>query len=372
MIRRQFPRFSRSLAAGGCVAAILLSGCGKKAVDEQIRANRLLVQENFSEAIQAYSEVISMTSKNEPEILAGAYHNRGFSFYNQRQYQKALDDYDMSISIDGRNADSYINRANTYVALAMNIEALADFSTAIELSPEYPVGYSNRAMVYYSMDRTAEAIVDIDKAIELAPESARLHFCRGEIQVKAKEYAVAIADYTAACDLKANMPHGFIGRGKCFAAMGYFDKAIADFERALVIAPKSAELLQACAWTLATAPQSDIRNSKRAVTVATKLCEIRKKSWQAFDTLAAAQAEAGQFDKASEAVAKALELAPEAARPAVEARAAVYAAKKPYHQPATTKIPLLPEPSEAEEPAVDDTSDVPVGTPKKVPEEPAP
>jgi tetratricopeptide (TPR) repeat protein len=372
MIRRQLPRFSRSLAAAGCIAAILLNGCGPKAVDEQIRANKLLVQEDFSAAIQAYSEVISMTSENEPEILAGAYHNRGFSFYNQRQYQKAIDDYDMSISIDGRNADSYMNRANAYFALAMNSEALADLTKTIELSPEYSVGYSNRAMVYYFMDRTAEAIVDIDKAIELAPESASFHFYRGEIQVKAKEYAIAIADYTSACNLKADVPRGFISRGKCFTAMGHFDKAIADFERALVIAPGNAELLQACAWALATAPHSDFRNSTRAVSLATKLCELSKRSWQAFDTLAAAQAEAGRFDKASEAVAKAIELAPEAERPAIKARAAAYAAMKPYHQPATSKIPLLPEPPEAENPTADDTGDATVGTPKKMPEEPAP
>ncbi len=313
-----------------------------------------------------------MTSENEPEILAGAYHNRGFSFYNQRQYQKAIDDYDMSISIDGRNADSYMNRANAYFALAMNSEALADLTKTIELSPEYSVGYSNRAMVYYFMDRTAEAIVDIDKAIELAPESASFHFYRGEIQVKAKEYAIAIADYTSACNLKANVPRGFISRAKCFTAMGHFDKAIADFERALVVAPGNAELLQACAWALATAPHSDFRNSTRAVSLATKLCELSKRSWQAFDTLAAAQAEAGRFDKASEAVAKAIELAPEAERPAVKARAATYAAMKPYHQPATSKIPLLPEPPKAEDPTVDDTGDATVGTPKKVPEEPAP
>jgi tetratricopeptide (TPR) repeat protein len=372
MTRRQLSRFSRSLAAGGCVAAILLSGCGPKVVDEQIRANQLLVQENFSEAIQAYSEVIEMNSEYEPEILAGAYHNRGFSFYNQRQYQKAIDDYDMSISIDGRNADSYINRANAYVALEMNSEALADFTKAIELSPTYSVGYSNRAMVYYFMDHTAEAIVDIDKAIELVPESARLHFYRGEIQVKAKEYAIAIADYTSACNLKADMPQGFIGRGKCFAAMGHFDKAIADFDRALVIAPENAELLQACAWVLATAPHSDFRNSTRAVSLATKLCKRRKKSWQAFDTLAAAQAEAGRFEEASEAVVKAIELAPDADRPAIEDRGATYAAMKPYHQPTTAKLPLLPEPPEAEKPTLDDTADATVGKPKKVPEAPVP
>ena len=189
---------------------------------------------------------------------------------------------------------------------------------------------------------------------------------------KAKEYAIAIADYTSACNLNADMPHGFIGRGKCFAAMGHFDKAIADFECALVIAPENPELLQACAWALATAPQSDFRNSTRAVSVATKLCELRKRSWQAFDTLAAAQAEAGRFEKASEAVATAIELAPDAELPAIKDRAATYAAMKPYHQPATAKIPLLPEPPEAEDPTVDDTGDATVGTPKKVPEEPVP
>lgn len=362
MIRSPFPGLSRFLAAGACLTTILFSGCGEQAVDEQVRANQLLVQGDFEEAIQVYNQVIEMSSENEPEILAGAYHNRGLSFYSQRQYQKAITDYDMSISIDDRNTDSYINRANAYVALAMNDEALADFSKAIELSPEYSVGYSNRAMLYFLMDRTSESILDIDQAIALAPERALFHFYRGEIHVKAKQHAIAIADYTTTCDLKADVPHGFIGRGKCFAAMGHFEKALADFERALVIAPEDAGLLQACAWSLATAPQSDYRNGARAVILATKLCELRKKSWQAFDTLAAAQAEAGQFDNTLEAVTKAIELAPDDERPAIETRAAIYAAKKPYHEPATPKIPLLPEPAEEEEPQENNTGDTTLGT----------
>ena len=362
MIRSPFPGLSRFLAVGACLTTILFSGCGEQAVDEQVRANQLLVQGNIGEAIQAYNQVIEMSSENEPEILAGAYHNRGLSFYRQRQYQKAITDYDMSISIDERNADSYINRAKAYFALAMNDEALADFSKAIELSPEYSVGHSNRAMLYFLMDRTAESILDIDQAIALAPERALFHFYRGEIHVKAKQHAIAIADYTTACNLKADVPHGFIGRGKCFAAMGHFEKALADFERALVIAPEDAGLLQACAWSLATAPQSDYRNGTRAVILATKLCELRPKSWQAFDTLAAAQAEAGQFDNTLEAVNKAIELAPDDERPAIETRAAIYAAKKPYHEPATPKIPLLPEPAEAEEPPENNTGDTTIGT----------
>jgi hypothetical protein len=89
------------------------------------------------------------------------------------------------------------------------------------------------------------------------------------------------------------------------------------------------------AWRLATCPAEKFRDGKRAIQMATKACELAEwdSSWK-LHTLAAAYAEAGQFDEAVRYARRALE------DPAYRSRAddefrqrlELYKQKKPYRE----------------------------------------
>ena len=87
------------------------------------------------------------------------------------------------------------------------------------------------------------------------------------------------------------------------------------------------------AWILATAADAKFRNGKRAVECATKACELTGyEKADILDTLAAALAEAGQFEQAVERAELALEKAEPKQKPAIEARLKIFKAGKPYRQ----------------------------------------
>ena len=89
------------------------------------------------------------------------------------------------------------------------------------------------------------------------------------------------------------------------------------------------------AWLRATCPDEKCRNGQQAVEYATKACEMAQwKDEEYLDTLAAASAEAGDFDKAVEWQKKGMDLAPTSKKADFESRLKLYQEKKPYRQPA--------------------------------------
>ena len=106
---------------------------------------------------------------------------------------------------------------------------------------------------------------------------------------------------------------------------------VADFTTALQLDPHNVLTYNNLAWLWATCPEVDVCDGQRAVEYATRAGALT--AWaqeDILDTLAAAYAAHGQFDRALKWIDKALLLAPEDLQPALRARRALYQAGKPY------------------------------------------
>ena len=87
-------------------------------------------------------------------------------------------------------------------------------------------------------------------------------------------------------------------------------RALSEYRAVLRLDQKNTEALNNLAWLLATAPDAQLRNGAEAVKLAQRACE--ETFWQQtalIGTLAAAYAEAGDFDNAVQAAQKACDLA---------------------------------------------------------------
>ncbi len=119
-------------------------------------------------------------------------------------------------------------------------------------------------------------------------------------------------------------------------AMGRTKEATQSYEEGIKADPKWAQLYNTAAWLLATSWDDSARNGKRAVELATKACELAEwKEPNYLDTLAAAFAEAGQFEEAVKWQKKAIELSQgldAAIREQLQAHLKLYEARKPYHE----------------------------------------
>jgi tetratricopeptide (TPR) repeat protein len=120
-------------------------------------------------------------------------------------------------------------------------------------------------------------------------------------------------------------------------AAGQPEAAVAQYKEALRLRPDSAIVLNNLAWILAASPSETVRNGSEAVKLAEQACQLTRFQQPIFiGTLAAAYAEARQFQDAINTAEKAIAVASSAGQKDVAERnqqlLELYRVGKPFHE----------------------------------------
>ena len=124
--------------------------------------------------------------------------------------------------------------------------------------------------------------------------------------------------------------------GNALATLGKDREAVSEYQAALALRRDLIQAANNLAWILATTPDDGLRDGKRAVTIAERICSlnVEGKRGEHLDTLAAAFAESGRFAEAVQAAEKAIPLARSendaAAARSMEARLVLYRQYKAF------------------------------------------
>lgn len=200
---------------------------------------------------------------------------------------------------------------------------------------------NNRGVIYEQIGETDKAVQDFTWAIQYYPNWSTPYANRAWIYVGRGQWTLAEADATQALRYPSYyIPRAgdFVLRGEVRVHLGRYREAMADFDQALRRDRKSVSAYEDEAWLLATCPDPAIRNGAKAVQLAQAALKLADKA-SLHDTLAAAYAEAGQFDEAVREQSRAIELAKteaqDGAAAAWSARLDLYRAHMPFHEPPT-------------------------------------
>jgi tetratricopeptide (TPR) repeat protein len=263
----------------------------------------------------------------------GDYHIRGMIWDEKGEIDIALGDYNEAIRLAPKFASAYNSRGVIWRKKRQYDKAIVDYNEAIRLDPKYALAHYNRGNAWSDKGEYDKAIADYNEAIRIDPEFAFAHYARGVAWSDQEEYDKAIADYNEALRLDPKYAWAYFNRGSAWSNKGNCGKAISDYEEAIRVDPKHARACNGLAWLLATCPDSKLRDGKKAIEAATKACELT--DWtnaDHVDTLAAAYAEAGDFDNAVKWQTKAVELTEEANKADFSSRLELYRAKTPYRE----------------------------------------
>jgi tetratricopeptide (TPR) repeat protein len=203
------------------------------------------------------------------QTRVAAFNSRGNVHLNQRNYDRAIDDYNEAIRLDPKYAIGFNNRGLAYQRSGQIDRAIKDYDEAIRLNPAYALAMANRATARRIKGRVDLAIEDCDKAIGVNPRLAAAFFARADAyrdkaQWDFDAYLVdgvyedrAIADYDEGLRLEPNNAVAFRNRGFLNTKRQRYDRAIQDFDQAIRLDPNVAAAFVGRAYALRFAGQYD-------------------------------------------------------------------------------------------------------------------
>ncbi len=211
----------------------------------------------YDSAIAEYTAAISLDSSQVQALT-----NRGVLRDINGDRRAAIEDYTLALRINPKCADAYSKRAATLKALGKYKDAIADYTAAINLDTSsyefdpkthFANAYFGRGVVFYRSGDLGRAIRDFDSALVISPDHSLVMINRAVALIDEKKYDAAVADLTRAIALLSPLEYGgaqylaCLQRGNAYKALGQYDKAIADYNAALV----SKNLAARACWRIA-------------------------------------------------------------------------------------------------------------------------
>jgi tetratricopeptide (TPR) repeat protein len=225
----------------------------------------------LDERIKHYSEAVRI----KPTHFSARV-NLGQALYESGRFQEATNQLMQAVQIYTNHAVAYYDLGLALTALKEWGKAEQSFAVAAKMDMNDVVAYQMWAKTLLAQSKYADAIYPLSRVLKLSPESAEAH----------AQMAVALEQ------------------------QGQFESAIKYYRETVRIQPDCLEALNNLSWLLATQLDARLRNGSEAVQLAQRACDLTSYEQPIFiGTLAAAYAEAEQFDDAQKTAKKAIEVA---------------------------------------------------------------
>jgi tetratricopeptide (TPR) repeat protein len=188
--------------------------------------------------------------------------------------------------------------------------AIAHFEASLRLQPVYPEACYNLGRACMSNGLPGEAAECFQKALGMDPGVAEINYSLGEALLQLGRLDSAGPYLERALEIRPSFASAHYKLANLLLQQGWVSAAAAHYRRALELRPDSMQACNNLAWLMATCPKASFRDGPLAVTLAKRAEQLTgSRNALVIGTLAAAQAEAGNFAGAIAAAGRARQLA---------------------------------------------------------------
>ena len=132
---------------------------------------------------------------------AEAHLERAFDYHHEKQFDRAIAEYNRALELDPANADAYFWRGIAYEGAGEVDRALADWRQTIALDPDYVRAYIVLGQRLQDRNEFAASVRYLTRAIELEPGKGDHYYDRGRAYYGLGDLESALRDAKKGCDL---------------------------------------------------------------------------------------------------------------------------------------------------------------------------
>jgi tetratricopeptide (TPR) repeat protein/peroxiredoxin len=235
---------------------------------------------------------------------------------------------------DERYAAAHFNLGVAMASAGQSQEAMEQFQRVVEIQPDHFEAHVNLGALLARDGQIETAARTLRRAVELAPDSVPARMNLGTALGSQGEFDQAIDEFRQVLAARPANAQAHAQLAVCLLETGELREAAEHFEQAIGLNPRDIRSQLALAWLRATCPVESIRDAAEAVRLAEQLEKLSGgNDARVLDVLAAALAEHGNYPRARQSCAQALEqLGPDEQelRSAILGRQQGYEAGKPH------------------------------------------
>ena len=224
--------------------------------------------------------------------------------------EDAIEQAAAAVRLSPNSADAHGVLGAALARTTRSDEAITELQTALRLDPKLTQAHFNLGNVFLQHGDMINAIASYEAELALYPKSAEAHNNLANALLRSGKTAEAFDHLRMALSLNPRYPEAHNNLAIALSQTGDLRQAIEEWDKTLEIDSKNLEALCNLAWVLATSSDSSVRNGARAVELTEQAVNSSgRRNARIWRIAAAANAEAGDFQKAIEAAQKGIAIA---------------------------------------------------------------
>jgi Flp pilus assembly protein TadD len=270
--------------------AALREDYGRKSAQREIEGYERLAQERPSEG--------------------GIRRALGAAYLRAGRVPDAVRTLEEAVRLLPRDPSAHYNLAHALGASNRTEEALDHFRHAARLQPSFAEAHNNLGALLRQAGHLAQAEAAFRAAVAARPDFALAHNNLGSVRRARGDRAGAMVALQEAVRLDPAYVDAHYNLGLLYYEAENRSAATRHLRRVIELEPQNPQGYNALAWLLATSPDVTAMSAAEAVSLAQRAATLTGgKDASALDTLGAAYAAAGDFERAVAAAERALHVA---------------------------------------------------------------
>lgn len=178
-----------------------------------------------------------------PSLMAqGGDYQKGYSYYKQGQYQKAIEEFEQIVEVQPDYEGGYLILGDCYLKIKNYDKAIEAFQKALELKNDNYVTYYGLALSYFNKGSYREVIATLNEGEKYARsprDQYQIYRTRGSSYYNVNDFERATADLQEAISIQRGNASDILQLGISYYRLGNYTEAEKYLQQALVLDPEA-------------------------------------------------------------------------------------------------------------------------------------